>query len=42
MKLYKKVDLRAAASGSEEDLEHVEVLETELREDDGWRGDAGG
>lgn len=37
-----KVGLRAAASGSEEDLEHVEVLESELGEDDGWRCHAGG
>ena len=42
MKVYKKVDLRAATSGSEEDLEHVKVLEAELGEDDGGRCDAGG
>ena len=42
MKVYKTVDLRAAAGGSEEDLKHVEILEAELGENDGWRCDAGG
>ena len=42
MKVYKTVDLRAAAGGSEEDLEHMEILEAELGENDGWRCDAGG
>ena len=37
-----KVDLRAAASGSEKYLEHVEVLKAELGEDDGGRSDSGG
>lgn len=34
--------LRATCCGGQEDLEHVEVLEAELGDDDRWGGDARG